>query len=53
MRVHPLHLHQELRLDPPRRLALALAAGAAEGVDLWSTREAGSAEASAVSIGVR
>ena len=29
-----VHLHQHLRLDAPRRLALALAAGAAQRVDL-------------------
>ena len=31
---HPLHLHQELCLKPPRRLALAVAARAAQRVDL-------------------
>ena len=31
---HPLHLHQELGLDAPRRLALTLSSGTTQGINL-------------------
>ena len=45
--VDPLHLHQELGLYAPRRLALALATAAAEGIYLRTGTEAAHAEQSA------
>ncbi|GIX64958.1 uncharacterized protein BcabD6B2_43930 [Babesia caballi] len=37
----PLHLHQKLSLDPATRVVVALAAGAAQGVDLVDENHAG------------
>lgn len=36
-----VHLHQQLRLDTPRRLGLALATGPAQGVDLVDEEDRG------------